>query len=122
MKNIRKIYIITAVIFVLGIIGSLLVFRVPRSNIVSIRSGGKELYSIDLSRAEDCVFHIEFEGRVNTVEIKDHSIRVTEADCPDKICVRTAAIEAGKSSAPIVCLPNRLVIEMKNGSADGRTG
>ena len=122
MKKSRIILIITAIIFGLGIISSLLVFRIPRSNIVSIRSGGREIYSIDLSRAEDCVFDIEFEGRVNTVEIKDHTIRVTEADCPDRICVKTAAIEAGKGSAPIVCLPNRLVIEPKNGSADGRTG
>ncbi|MCI7767772.1 MAG: NusG domain II-containing protein [Oscillospiraceae bacterium] len=122
MKKNVIIIIITAVIFAAGAIGCLLVLMAPKSNTVSIKSGGREIYSIDLSAAEDCIFQIEFEGRMNTVEIKNHSIRVTEADCPDKICVNTAAITAGKSSAPIVCLPNRLVIEPANSSADGRTG
>lgn len=120
-KNVIFIIII-AVIFAAGVIGCLLVFISPKSNIVSIRSGGREIYSIDLDSAKDCTFDIEFEGRVNTIEIKNHAIRVAEADCPDRICVNTAAIEAGKGSAPIVCLPNRLVIEAVNGSADGRTG
>lgn len=120
-KNVIFIIAI-AVIFAAGAVGSLLVFRMPKSSIVTIKSGGEEICSIDLFSAEDRIFNIEYEGRVNTVEIKDHTIRVIGADCPDKICVKTAAIEAGKGYAPIVCLPNRLVIEAENDKADGRTG
>lgn len=49
----------------------------------------------------------------NTVEIKDGFVRVTEALCPDKVCVRNRAI--GYSGQRIVCLPNRLVITIEGG-------
>lgn len=121
MKKTKIFIIIIAVIFAAALAGSLLIFRTPRGNTVNIKSGGKIIYTIDLSEAEDCEFDIEYNGGVNTVEIKDHMIHVKEADCPDGICIKTGWIGGQTGAAPIVCLPNRLVIEPAVDTSDGRT-
>ncbi|MCB5224890.1 MAG: NusG domain II-containing protein [Candidatus Cloacimonadaceae bacterium] len=45
----------------------------------------------------------------NTVEIKDGKVGMTEADCPDKRCVK----QGFGDKLPIVCLPNRVVVEIR---------
>lgn len=45
----------------------------------------------------------------NTIEVSQDGIRVIEAGCPDKVCVAHGFLKAGEG--PIICLPNRLVIE-----------
>ena len=48
----------------------------------------------------------------NTVVIEDETIAITDADCPDHLCV-----SMGKASRPgdtLVCLPHKLVIEVKS--------
>ena len=52
-------------------------------------------------------------GLTNTILVERGSIRVERADCPDQICVHQGAISDG--TAPIVCLPNRLIIEITGG-------
>ncbi len=71
-----------------------------------------ELYdSIDLSAvAAPYTFTIETERGENTVEVKNGSIAVTEADCPDQICVHQGFIH--DDAIPIVCMPHRLVIQI----------
>lgn len=110
---------VTAFIFASAAAVCFIAFGKISGNTVNIRSGGELIYTIDLSSAEDCKFDIEYNGRVNTVEIKDHMIHVSDADCPDRICVETGWIGEKNKSVPIVCLPNRLVIEFEKGSADG---
>ena len=119
----KTFWIITAIaaIFVASLLGCLRIIRTPRVNTVYIRSGGELIYTIDLSQAEDCEFDIKWGGGVNTIEIKDHMIHVKEADCPDGICIKTGWIGGENGTAPIVCLPNRLVIEPADDTSDGRT-
>lgn len=45
------------------------------------------LYQFDLAKEADRVLEIEYEGRVNTIEIKDHQIHMQAAECPDNTCV-----------------------------------
>ena len=122
MKRSAVFIIITAVVFLAAAAACIIIFGRNESDIVKIKSGGELLYTIDLSEAEDCEFDIEYEGGVNTVEIKDHMIHVSDADCPDRICVDTGWIGGDRKSVPIVCLPNRLVIEFEKSSADGFAG
>lgn len=61
-------------------------------------------------------FTIQTPGGSNTVCVEGETIAVTEADCPDKLCVET-----GRASRPggiIACLPHRLIIEVKGDAAD----
>ncbi|MEW6229491.1 MAG: NusG domain II-containing protein [Bacillota bacterium] len=58
-------------------------------------------------------------GRKATVEVaSDGRVRISESDCPDKICVRTGWIT--RPGQVIVCLPNRIVVEIEGDPQDGR--
>lgn len=46
----------------------------------------------------------------NSLIIENGSVRMLEASCPDQVCVHTGAID--KPGQTIVCLPNRVVIEI----------
>ena len=63
--------------------------------------------------------HYELEtqfGR-NLVEIGRDYVRVIEADCPDKLDVLQGAIT--RPGQVIVCLPNRMIIEIRGEAPDG---
>ena len=53
------------------------------------------------------------DGSYNTLSIKDGKVSVSDASCPDQICVKHLPIHYSKES--IVCLPNKLVIDIKGG-------
>ena len=77
------------IIFVLGIAGSIFALTSSPKNTVRISQDGKILYTIDLSVAKDEEFEIKCSEGTNTIEIRDGKIRVRDADCPDKTCVKT---------------------------------
>ena len=58
-------------------------------------------------------------GGHNIVVIANGQVEVTEANCPDQICVRHAPIH-DTGGTPIVCLPNRLVVEIVGPSDPGQ--
>lgn len=87
------------------------------TKIAEIYSGGKLIRRIDLSSVTTAYeFTVESDGGFNTVSADSGGIAVTSADCPDLICVHTGKIR--DSSAPIVCLPNKLVIKIVGGAGD----
>jgi len=59
---------------------------------------------------------IETDLGINIVEIIDERVGMYEADCPDKICYSPEYI--GRPGETIVCLPNRVVIEVKGEKPD----
>lgn len=59
---------------------------------------------------------IETDLGVNIVEVVDEKVGIYEADCPDKVCYSPEYIE--RSGETIVCLPNRIVIEVKGESPE----
>lgn len=109
----KALYIIISVILLAGIIGSAIVLCSPSKSSVRVVSDGKTVYSAELDLADDTTFDVEYMGHVNTVEIRDHRIRVQSADCPDQTCVNMGWLSS--SAMPIVCLPHRLVIEFTDG-------
>ena len=46
----------------------------------------------------------------NVAEVKDGTIFMKSATCPDKLCIHQGAIS--DSSKKIVCLPNKVIIEV----------
>ena len=50
-------------------------------------------------------------GASNTVCVRPGSIAIISANCPDQICVHQGFIST--SLLPITCLPNRLVIRVR---------
>lgn len=63
-------------------------------------------YSIN----DDEEIKIKNEEGYNIVKIHNHGVEITEASCPDKVCVNSGFIM--KSSESIVCLPNRVHIKI----------
>jgi len=51
-----------------------------------------------------------------TVEIRDGKVRISESDCPDKICEKTGFISSPMQT--IVCLPNRISVRIINDNSD----
>jgi len=84
---------------------------------VSIQVNGKEIKKIIYdNKIIGNTIPIETEYGYNLIEIGDEEVRIIEADCPDKIDVKQGYIS--KIGETIVCLPNRLVVEIKGISND----
>lgn len=78
---------------------------------VSIQVDGEEIKKIIFDqKIIGKTIPIETRFGYNLIEIGDEQVRVIEADCPDKIDVKQGYISG--TNEMIVCLPNRLVIEI----------
>lgn len=122
MKQKKWPFFLLVLLLAAGILGSILVLQRPNTSTVEVVRDGQVLYQFDLAQEADRVLEIEYEGRINTIEIRDHQIRMLEAECPDNTCVHMDWLD---SAAPIVCLPNRLVIQFAenyNEALDGTAG
>ena len=73
-------------------------------NTIHITVDGKEFGTYSLS--QDQVIHI---GDTNVCEIKNGQAKMTDASCPDHLCMKQRAIDS--AGGRIVCLPNKVVIE-----------
>ncbi len=83
---------------------------------VEVTVDGAVVMTLPLSR--DTTVTLGDGGHTNTLVIADGAAFVTDADCPDRVCVHRGAIRCAGES--IVCLPHRLVIAVVGG-ADGGT-
>ena len=73
---------------------------------------GKLTESISLTTvAEPYNITVKSDTGMNVIAVESGRIRVTDADCADRQCVRQGWISGGVT--PIVCLPHRLVIELE---------
>lgn len=63
-------------------------------------------YNID----DEEEIRIENKGEYNIVKIHDNGVEITQASCPDKVCVHAGFIK--KPSQSIVCLPNKVHIKI----------
>lgn len=59
---------------------------------------------------EDMTLKIGDNNSYNILVIKDNTAKITEATCPDKLCVNQKAISYDSES--IICLPNKVVVEI----------
>ena len=64
------------------------------------------VYDID----DEDEIKIESEEGYNVVKIHNHGAQITEASCPDKVCIHEGFIT--KPSESIVCLPNKVHIKI----------
>jgi len=92
--------------------------------VATVTLDGEVVETIDLDGVEEGYsFTLTApDGGSNTVEVAPGKIRVSHADCPDQVCVKQGFIEDG--TVPIVCLPHKLIIEIRGGGdgLDAATG
>ncbi len=104
-----------AAAFLLCAGAALLLWRTPGARTVArITVDGRVVREIDLTAVTaEASFTVQTPGGVNTVTVRPGGICVSEADCPDHVCVKQGWLEGG--AVPIVCLPHRLVISLVSG-------
>lgn len=84
--------------------------------VADIYQDGSLLMSIPLHDTEPNTFMVTGDtGGYNEIQVTDGQIGILSASCPDKLCIRQGF--QSTSLLPIVCLPNRLVIRVREGEA-----
>lgn len=84
-------------------------------SIAYIYQDGTCIYTIDLSKAtERETIVITGANGTNTILIEDRQICISEATCPDQVCVSHGWLI--HHASPIVCLPNKIVITLEKES------
>lgn len=104
MKKNEKRFIFAVLLLALLLWGIMTLLRPHSYGSIRITVDGTEygIYSLD----EDQIISI---GDTNVCEIKDGKVRMTQAQCPDQLCIKQGAIDT--SGGMIVCLPNKVTIE-----------
>lgn len=113
MKDKRKMrdIILAAAILVLAggfYLGNRFINRKPAA-IVEVSLNNHVIYQLDLSKDTEIVIE-GYKGGTNTLVIENGEAYITDATCPDKVC-----IYQGKISRPgemIVCLPNLMIAKI----------
>lgn len=126
MKIIKKMDIVIIVfLIVISFIPNIIfarssAFKNYNSTYISITLNGKNYDNIPLSSFKgEKVIHIkdkEHKDHINTILIKDNTVKMIDANCSDKVCVKQG--EISKPGQSIACLPHKLIIEIKGEEKD----
>lgn len=105
--------VILALLLLAG--GTALVLRLGREagGVAVVRVDGQETERHPL--AVDGVFPLN--GGTNILVIEDGEAWLSEADCPDLLCVKQGKVRY--TGQTITCLPNRLTVTVEGGESDG---
>ena len=113
MKKKEIIFIMGILVFSILLWGITTLMRKGKHPTIRITVDGKEYGTFNLD--EDQVISI---GNTNVCEIRNGKVTMTEATCPDKLCMHQKAIdETGGTS---ICLPNKVVIEGEKAAGSGQ--
>ncbi len=113
-KKRNDLLLILALLLIGGICALILCLTKHDGAVVSVIQDGTETAQYSLSKPKTIVISDTNGGR-NTLVIEDGCAKITEADCPDHLCVHQRAISANGET--IVCLPHKLVIKVTAGDA-----
>lgn len=117
-RKIRNDIILAVAIVLIATVGLLLfVLTKEEGSTVAVKIDGVVTDTYPLSEnIEISIKTGENDENINVLTIEDGKASISEADCPDKICVETRAVSfVGET---IVCLPHKLVIEITNEKTD----
>lgn len=129
LKMIRPGDIIVIIsLFILSFL-PLVIFSLHESQLVNnqavtayIKHDTKVVYSVRLDQHQGVDYYTfkDKSGHYNKIKITDHSIEMIEANCNDQLCIRRGKIN--KAGQTIVCLPHKLMIQIKSNTGDQSGG
>lgn len=90
----------------------LFTLRAAPAAVCNVLYDGKIVKTVSLDK--DTSFKID-EAPLMEFEVKGGKVAAMISDCPDKVCVRTGYIS--REGQKIVCLPNRVIVEVKAAQA-----
>lgn len=100
-------------VLLIGSIAGIFIARdaMPQATGVVIDVAGKPAYDFPIDVNRIVTLHGPYGKMV--VQIKDRRVRMKEAHCPRQLCVKEGWISRGV----IICLPNKVVINVGGGDA-----
>lgn len=108
----KKDIILIAVVLIIALISTTAIKMTQKDGKeVVVTVNGKQVYKTSINK--DTIYKIPVKNGTNIMQIKDKKVTMKQADCKDQICADHKAIE--KSGETIVCLPHKVVIEIKSG-------
>lgn len=115
MKLIKKMDVVIIIILLVISFIPYAMLKIYQSNYKGVNYAvisidGKEQKKVELTEVLDEEFTFKSDYGINKVVIHDGRIGIIEADCKDEICINEGFIE--DVGERIVCLPNRLIIEI----------
>ena len=111
MKSNRFWIIILGMVILASVAVAAVIRQSPVSQ-ASVYQNGALIETFNLTAiTEPYSFEVSCEIGCNVITVEYGRICVSDADCPDKACVRQGWISGG--IIPIVCLPHRLLIEFE---------
>ena len=78
----------------------------PLTAVITV--GGETVETIDLSAVE-APYTVQYAGC--TISVENGAIGFSNADCPDRLCVKTGMLRHAGSAA--ACVPNRVVVSLR---------
>ncbi len=87
---------------------SFVVFSGSEGSLVLVDVAGKTVEKLDLHENRDVTVRGEF--GIMHIEVRQGKVRVADADCPNRICVRTGW--RSREGEVIVCVPNKTVVRI----------
>lgn len=124
MRIIKKMdIVIIAVLLILSFTPHLIFFKTSqkgsKNNYAIIKVDGKIHKKIDLSNVKKSEkVNLNLPNGKNTLLIKNNSIQMKSANCNDALCVKQGNIS--KVGQTIICLPHKLIIEIKGDELDSK--
>lgn len=109
-KTIRDLILVAAILIVSGgfYLGNRILNQKPAA-IVEVSLNGHVIEELDLKKDTEIVIQ-GYKGGTNTLIIKDGRVHISEATCPDKVCIYQG--EISQSGEMIVCLPNLVIAKI----------
>ena len=109
----KKWVFILAAVFIAAVIATIVLSsRYSNSETIGVFCDG-ELYQI-IYPVKNADYTIEKNG-CNVITVRDGRIYMSEADCPDRVCVRHGAL---RENDAIICVPNKVVVRELNEKTD----
>lgn len=124
MRIIKKMdIVIIAVLLIISFTPHLIFFKTSqkssKNNYAIIQVDGKIHKKIDLSNVKKSEkVNLNLPNGKNTLLIKNNSIQMKSANCNDALCVKQGNIS--KVGQTIICLPHKLIIEIKGDELDSK--
>ena len=109
------IFLLTALIVIGGFISFGSVAGSVSGDTVLVSVNGEPYGTYDLSKDQNVV--ISNNGHTNHITIKNGTVQMSSSDCKNQVCVNTGSISM--TNEKIVCLPNRVVVEIKSSKGGG---
>ena len=111
MKRVRNdcILILIIVLLVGGFWLMQYLNAAQKDAVLQIYQNGELAGEYDLSQSQTIPV-TGMEDSYNLVLIEDGTVRVTDADCPDQLCMKQRSIS--KNGESIICLPHKLVLQI----------